>query len=406
MKALVLAGGYPQITLIKKLKAMGYYVILADWNEHPIAERYADKFYCKSTLDISAIEKIAVSEKVDLIITVCTDQALNTVATISEKLDLPCYISSETGRNVTNKRYMKNVFCENMIPTANYTIVNNSDKPSNIVKYPVIIKPVDCNSSKGVVKVYNDNDLSNAIKNAITISRTGEAIIEEYIDGRELSIDAIVCKGIVQILCISEIQKSQENGKFIICRSILPAKNIDTLKYEKIRIIAQKIADAFGLLECPLLIQAIDGNDTIKVIEFSARTGGGEKYKSIQWYTGVDIIQATINQTLGIKNDIIIEPNSQIMLNEFIYCYEGIIDSYFGFTEILNTGTITNFELYRKKGQRIDNANNSGDRAASITIVADNYSELMFKYTEAMKKIRIYDKDNNDLIRHDFVLNP
>ena len=112
MKALVLAGGLPQIELIKRLKQRDYYIILADYTNHPIAESYADKFYQESTLDVEAMRKIAVSEKVDLIITVCTDQALNTVALLSEELGLPCYIDAVTGRNVTNKKYMKAIMQE------------------------------------------------------------------------------------------------------------------------------------------------------------------------------------------------------------------------------------------------------------------------------------------------------
>ena len=63
-KALVLAGGIPQIELIKELKRRGYFTILADYYENPVAKPYADKFYQESTLDLEMIEKIAVEEKV------------------------------------------------------------------------------------------------------------------------------------------------------------------------------------------------------------------------------------------------------------------------------------------------------------------------------------------------------
>ena len=88
-KALVLAGGLPQIELIKELQQRGYYVILADYYENPIARDYADRFYQKSTLDIEAMRTIATTEKVDMIITCCTDQALAVVSKLAEELDLP-----------------------------------------------------------------------------------------------------------------------------------------------------------------------------------------------------------------------------------------------------------------------------------------------------------------------------
>ena len=110
MKALVLAGGLPQIALLNDLKSRGITTVLADYYENPVAKPYADIFYRESTLDLDAIRRVAKEEKVDFITTVCTDQALLTVAKISEELGLPCYIDYETALNVTNKSYMKKIF--------------------------------------------------------------------------------------------------------------------------------------------------------------------------------------------------------------------------------------------------------------------------------------------------------
>ena len=76
MKALVLAGGLPQIALINELKKRGIVTVLADYFENPVAKEYADIFYRESTLDVEAITRVAKQEKVDFLITVCTDQAL------------------------------------------------------------------------------------------------------------------------------------------------------------------------------------------------------------------------------------------------------------------------------------------------------------------------------------------
>ena len=190
MKALVLAGGFPQITLIKKLKERGIYTLLADYYESPVAKPYCDKFFRASTLDVEAIQNIAVAENVDFIITACTDQALLTVAKVSENLGLPCYIDYQTALNVTNKQYMKKVFIENNISTAKHTVMGTFDE-SNIksMNFPLIVKPVDCNSSKGVKKVLNKEELIPAFETAVNYSRTDTAIVEEYIEGEELSAD-------------------------------------------------------------------------------------------------------------------------------------------------------------------------------------------------------------------------
>ncbi len=199
-KALVLAGGLPQIKLINELKSRGYYVILVDYSLSPIAERFADKFYRESTLDVPMVTQIAIKENADIIITCCTDQALSTVSSVSAKLGLPCYIDERTGLSVTNKKEMKSILYANRIPTSRFVITDNSDIDIDL-KYPVVVKPVDCNSSKGVTKVYSESELKQTISDSISYSRGKNAIVEEYVEGKEVSVDAFVVEGKVHLLC-------------------------------------------------------------------------------------------------------------------------------------------------------------------------------------------------------------
>ncbi|MDE6763385.1 MAG: hypothetical protein K2J73_06875, partial [Oscillospiraceae bacterium] len=88
-KILVLAGGFDQIALINELKKRDMYVVLADYFEDLPAKKYADKHFKISTLDEEAVYNLALSESVDIVTTACTDQALLTVARVSERLELP-----------------------------------------------------------------------------------------------------------------------------------------------------------------------------------------------------------------------------------------------------------------------------------------------------------------------------
>ena len=200
MKALVLCGGKPQIALIHELKRRNITAILADANDKATAVQYADVFYKVSTLDVVGIEKIALAEKVDFILSVCADQMLLVAAQLSEKLNLPCYIDYETAKNVSSKEYMKRIFVENNIPTAKY-IVGSSISLSVIegLNFPLIVKPVDCYSSRGVKKVLNYDELLSAFENAKNLSRTGTVIVEEFVEGLELSVDIYVENGKVNI---------------------------------------------------------------------------------------------------------------------------------------------------------------------------------------------------------------
>lgn len=251
MKALVLAGGYPQIYLLKELKNRGIETLLADYYPNPVAKPYADKFFQESTLDIDAIERIAKENEVDFLITACTDQALLTVATVSEKLGLPCYIDAITARNVTNKRYMKEKFKEFDVPSAKFVVTDSLDVDYKGLEFPLVVKPVDCNSSKGVKKVLSDSELKSALKTAIDYSRTNDAIIEEFKEGKEISVDLIVENGVAQVLCVTESKKAKSSDKFVICETYRPA-GITDKALENIKNAAQRIVDAFELKNCPL----------------------------------------------------------------------------------------------------------------------------------------------------------
>ena len=87
-KAIVLGGTHDHIELLKNLKKRNFYTLLIDYNSNPPAKKYADKFFNESTLDKSVVLNIAKKESVKLVIATCVDQALLTMAYVSEKLNV------------------------------------------------------------------------------------------------------------------------------------------------------------------------------------------------------------------------------------------------------------------------------------------------------------------------------
>ena len=401
MKALVLAGGDPQIRLIEELKRRGYYTLLADYTEHPVAEMYADKFYRESTLDLEAIRKIAISEEVDMIITCCTDQALNTVSVIAEELNLPCYINKKTGLAVTNKQYMKQIFVQNGIPTASFQIVQQPEQ-CKINNFPIVVKPVDCNSSKGVRKVFNEKELYYAVKEAVSFSRTGNAVVEAFIEGKEISVDLFVQHGKANVLCVSFSDKIQDAHKFVIYKGQYPAY-ISSVVLQKIEITAQKIVDAFELINCPMLMQVLVKDDNIFVVEFSARTGGCIKYRLIELASGVDVIKATVDLFDGKTSDIHIHMSDKHIVNEFVYCQKGEFDHLSGVDECIAEGFLKEVHLLKTKGSQFEAVNSSGDRIAAIIYQAESYEDYVQKHNAVIKRLKVIDKDGKDIMRHDLL---
>lgn len=400
MKVLVLAGGFDQIALIKELKRRGHYVILADYYENPMAKKAADKHYQVSTLDVDKIEKLALDEKVELITTACTDQALLTVAQVSQKLNLPCYLDFETARNVTNKEYMKQRFVDYSIPTAHHVIVSSVDDLDTklkFLKYPLIVKPVDCNSSKGVVKITDKSDLDVAVKNAIEYSRTNTAVIEEFIDGKEYTVDFWIDNSVPKLLMASEITKIKNRSSFTIngCRTL---PNLSQSKISRLEEIALLISKAFNLNNMPMFMQVIDNGDDIYVLEFSARMGGGTKYRMIELYSGFPIMSVYVDRVLG-KIPTVCEPlTKKAMLLSFIYCTKGVFEKFYGIDSLINDGIVDELYQYKESGSYFEKAENSGDRVAGILLTGSNDLEIDEKLKIANKNIKVLDINKNDIM--------
>lgn len=404
MKALVLAGGFPQIELIKQLKDRGFTVVLADYYEQPVARKYADIFYQVSTLDVDGITEVAQKEEIDFLITVCTDQALLTVANVSERLDLPCYIDYETALNVTNKQYMKKVFVDAGISTAHHVILGKLDRDDvSHLRYPLIVKPVDCNSSKGVRRAESFEELKTVFDEAVRFSRTNTAVVEEYIEGAEITVDVFVEDGMAKVLSISNSDKIAEKDKFVIFRTIQPAAIKESV-VEQVKIIAQQIADAFGIKNSPMLIQMITDGERAYVIEFSARTGGGVKYLLIKHVSGFDVISSVIDLTMGIKLHVNCDkPVTKYLVNDFIYCKPGIFDHVEGFEELKEEGILRDYYIFKWSGAEFDGVRNSGDRVGGYTITADTTDELIQKHNVVRERIKVLDSNGRDMARHDLL---
>lgn len=403
MKALVLCGGVPQIALLKKLKERGITTVLADMNEKCSAREYADIFYPTSTLDVDGIREVAKKEKVDFLLTVCADQVLQVVAEVSEDLGLPCYIDFETAVNVSKKSYMKRIFNESGVPTSQHLVMSELDESKiDTLRYPIIVKPVDSYSSRGVKKVFNIDELRTAFLEAKSISRTKTAIIEEFVEGDEITVDVYVEDGVANILTMSKSEKISGNDRFVIYRTVNPAVISEKIENE-IKLTAGKIADGFGIKNSPMLIQLISDGERISVIEFCARTGGGIKFRLIKKVSGFDVIDAVIDLTLGNKPhfDKDAVPPRKYIVNEFIYCNEGVLDRLSGFEELVREGVISEYYQLKTSGTAVGNISSSGDRVACFTVEADTIEDLISRHRSACDGVRILDKDGRDLIRRE-----
>ena len=400
-KAIVLGGTTPHIALIENLRKRGYYVILVDYSSNPPAKIYADEHIKESTLNYELVHSIAEKEKVSLVISTCIDQANATACYVAEKLNLPKPYSFQTALNVTHKGLMKSIIVKNGIPTSPFFIVNNTENIPHIeLNFPVVVKPVDSNGSKGVKKAENINELNLFLKDAISISRTKNAIIEKYIEGKEIQIDCFAYNKTSEIILIREKQKlsNKKGDVFQSSGSIIPA-NISSQAYKNIQQIATNIALAFKLNNTPFFIQAFVNGDTVNVIEFAPRVGGGLSYSIIKKITGFDIVDATIDSFLGNPVFPKIELSEYYYSTNIIYMKPGVFSHFIGYNELIEEDIIDEFYIQKPKGTIIDNEMASHNRIGAFLIKARTLRELSNKVAMAVSRLEVLDTSGNRVMR-------
>ncbi|MDE5883225.1 MAG: ATP-grasp domain-containing protein [Muribaculaceae bacterium] len=404
-KAIVLGGTFPHRHLIKKLKERGYYVLLVDYYENPIAGDVADRHIRISTLDKEGVLAVAREENVDLVITTCVDQANVTACYVAEKLGLPHPYPYETSLSVTNKEDMKRIMIENDIPTArHYTITSESEFDDVRLRYPLIIKPADSNSSKGVRKIeHGDENRLSHVRKALQLSRNGAAIVEEFKEGTEVGVDCMIINGKAHIIMTRERRKIDVNNDGIqqIYGSFWPA-DVTPVQLENLRLIAQRIASAFRIDNCPLMMQTIVNGAEINVIEFGARIGGGENYRIIMELTGYDMIDESINSFLGKRISGEYANPKDYLADNYIYMTSGS----FGKMTIgkATMNDILYFNVYRHSGSEVGPDISSNNRVGAFVVKGATHDELLKRIAHVVEEMEVFDTSGQPSMRKDIYI--
>lgn len=401
MKIMVLAGGNDQAALIQELrnKFSKVYIILIDMAENVIAAQYADMHIVESTMDLPKVKEIAQREHVDYIMTACGDQPLLTMSVVSEELGLPCYLSKLQVLSLTNKMFMKQKMVANGIPTSKFRTFSSKDR-LNIegLTFPLVVKPVDSNGSKGVRKVVDIEELEKYAKDAFMYTLSDTIIVEEFVDGFEISADYYVVDGIAQKVMWSQLNKYKvDESTQVIYQSIIPPTLSDIVA-QKLTVIANRIAKVYEIDNSPLLIQAMINGDEVKVIEFSARLGGGAKYKTIKNVTGFNVLRANIESMLGEKPIIKIEADNLYHSRCHLYVHGGVFSAIDGLERLQRDTIVDEYVLTKPFGVATRSPKSSSDRVASVFISALNREELATKIQKAIDSIKVLDENGNDML--------
>ena len=256
MNCLILGAGLMQKPAILCGKELGYKVSVVDADDKAVAIPFANEFRKIDLKDKDGIleyaKELAKKENGGLaaVFTAGTDFSAS-VSYVCEKLNLPSH-SFEAATNASIKTRMRQCFKDNNVPSPAFMSVSKSDIKDSLIKdvlkimnYPFVVKPIDNMGARGCRMVRKEEEFLPAIKCAVESSRTGNAIIEEYMAGPEFSIDALVVDGTFTITGFAERHIKYE-PYFIEVGHTMPAKIDDKMKAELISVFALG-AKALGL---------------------------------------------------------------------------------------------------------------------------------------------------------------
>ena len=383
-RVLLLGAGIGQLFLAKKIKQDGFFLIVMAFNYLPEVIALADKFIHQDLYDKDSVCKIASQESVDAVVSDQHDIISPLVAFVADFLDLPGnhyeQVLSYTDKNLFRDN------CDRLdIPVPKHCRLEKTlilPESFKCVSFPWIIKPADSQSSLGVTKVASYSEFELAAKEAIQVSLTGHAIVEEFFRGKEVVVEGLIYKGEYLNLGIADRLYFDLKDRFIPSQTIFPSKVSDNLQREMIECekrMAQYINPYFAIVHSEYLYD--DDTGEFRVVE-SALRGGGVFISShlVPLYCGVDVNQLLIDASLGKQIDFDSIRESTVSRSSAYVCFyfpEGVIKSTHGINEVDNLDYVRLFDKHGLTvGAEVTRMEHKGQRFGPIVLEAKDRKEI------------------------------
>lgn len=308
MKTLAVIGAsFLQRPLVEKAQEMGVRTICFAWEDGAVCRDICDVFYPISIIEKEKILQICRQEMIDGICTIASDVAAPTVAYVADKMGLVGN-NYDAAVRANNKYMMRQAFmaagirCPKFICVTKDSI-NNARFLLNNLELPLIIKPTDRSGSLAVTKINEWCQLPSALKSALDVSFCNEAIVEEFVDGREISVEFISYRGKHYPLQITD-KVTTEAPHFVELEHHQPAA-LSSAMYGRIYNITECALDALGLTNGASHSEyKITKDGRIFVMEIGGRMGGDFIGSDlVQLSTGYDFVRGVIEVALDMFCD-------------------------------------------------------------------------------------------------------
>lgn len=393
-KLMILGASVLQIPAIVEAKKMGIYVIAVDMNPNAEGFSYADKQIVVSTTDTKKVLEAAKENDIDGIITIASDRPMLTVSKVAEELNL-IGIDEKTAINATNKSKMRDALKKSYVPIPMYFSVDDYDQYRKAIEeiknnnYKCIVKPADNSGSRGIrlIENYDEKELEKIYKYCKENSNSGRLLVEEFMQGPEVSVETISYKGICHVIQVTD--KITTGVPYFVEMGHSQPSSLDKETIEKIKKVAINANKAIGIENGPSHTEIKVTKDGPKVVELGARLGGDNITTHLVPYsTGVNMVEASINIALGQEINIR-KKFEKASAARYKKCDIGKIIKITGVKEAEEVSGIKNVEIVHGLGEQSREIKSSNDRVAYVISQNDNISNAMKSCEKALEMIKI-----------------
>jgi formate-dependent phosphoribosylglycinamide formyltransferase (GAR transformylase) len=174
---IVLGAADGSLSTYRTARAMGFRTICVDMRPSAPGVPLADEFLPISTREPEPIlAALGGREDVAGVLAPSTDIALPTLRALTHRLGLPDVVSEPAARASVDKRFFRDL-CDGLgLPSYRWAAGFDG---VDALTYPLVIKPVDAQSSRGVTRCATPLELGSAVAEARRLSYAGAVVIEE-----------------------------------------------------------------------------------------------------------------------------------------------------------------------------------------------------------------------------------
>lgn len=299
---LILGAGIYQVPLIRRAQARGYRAVIASIPGNYPGFAVADKVYYTDTTDREAILKIAETERVCAVVTTGTDVAVGSIGYVCRRLGLPG-IGEEAARLLTDKALMKEAFVRGGVTTSAFRRVTSPEEAREAAEalgLPVMLKIVDKSGSRGITKISDMGQLESAWAYAAAATGADHMVVEKFVQGREIGIDAFVQNGRLLLMLPHDKFVYQSGRTGIPIGHYCPMDCSETL-WNNMLSETEKVVAATGMDNCAINIDAfLLPDERVNIIEAAGRCGATGIPEVISGYTGRNYYDCILDNALGL----------------------------------------------------------------------------------------------------------